>query len=74
MELISATALLKAERRQRRGLFTVSDVARLLNVSKQALRYHVLNGFIPKPSFGQGRRKYYVQAEVESIRAYWLGV
>lgn len=73
MEVICSTAQVKAERRQRRGLYTVTDVAQSLNVSKQALWYHILNGFIPRPSFGQSKRKYYVQAEVDSIRAYWCG-
>lgn len=64
-----------SERRNRRGYYSVSDVAELLGEHHTRVFYHIERGYIPRPQHRDGKstRRYYSTAEVEAIKEYWLG-
>ena len=51
--------------------FTISAVARELGCSCAGLRHHINAGLVPEPAYVLRKRKYYLPADVEKIRAYW---
>ena len=53
------------------GLFSVSEVARMLGTQRPSLAHHIMKKNIPRPTTGFGRRYYYTQADVDVIRAFW---
>lgn len=57
--------------RQRRGLYSLPEVAQLVGVERETLCYHVKQGYLLSPHAGQRKRKYYVVADLPHIIAYW---
>ena len=57
--------------RQRRGLYSLPEVAQLVGVERETFRYHVKRGYLVPPHAGQGKRKYYLAADLPNIIAYW---
>jgi DNA-binding transcriptional MerR regulator len=51
--------------------FTISAVARELGCSSAGLHHHIRAGLVPEPTYVLKKRKYYLPADVETIRAYW---
>jgi len=67
------TMAINERRKRQRGFYTRSDVARLLGISPQAMSYQVRQGYIPLPSRGPARRKYFSREDVMGILRDWFG-
>ena len=60
-----------SNRRQKRGEYSLADIAELLGVGYQTLRYHSQQGYLPKPSIGREAKRYYSLEQVAEIKEYW---
>jgi hypothetical protein len=56
------------------NLFTLTDIAKSLGISRERLEYHQREGYIERPTQIKGSRLYYTLDEAEQIRRYWLGL
>ena len=57
--------------RQRRGLYSLPEVAQLVGIERETFRYHVKRGYLFPPHAGEGKRKYYVTTDLPKIFTFW---
>jgi hypothetical protein len=53
--------------RQMAGFFSINEMARMLGVDRQRIKYALSQDYLPRPSHKIGARRYYSKAVVEEV-------
>jgi DNA-binding transcriptional MerR regulator len=51
----------------------MAEVATMMGIDYDTLRYHVRMGYLFPPGAGRQRRRYYTTGDLGKLRAYWFG-